>query len=156
MAYENVDVTRARNAINQCLNSINYNNSSNILNDSKDNKNWNADSKTTFRTALDTLVNTRYKELKDYLNQCLTTINNIEKYKNLQSQNATYDSQIRTKSAELSTQQSKYRKLDDKSTAEAKNIKSKIDKLEREIKDLKNKRENNSSDMVDVNKNIIV
>ncbi|MBR3117107.1 MAG: hypothetical protein IKF36_04460 [Bacilli bacterium] len=154
MAYENVDVSRAKNAINNCLNSLNHPSSDNFLSTLPGNTNWVADSKNTFVSAVDKLVNVRYKELKDYLNQCLTTLDNIEKYQNLQSQNATYNSQLSSKNNELNIHRNNYRNMNDKTTSEAKNLKNKIDRLETEIRDLNRKINSNKDDMSNINRSI--
>ena len=156
MAYENVDVSRAKNAINNCLNSIRHAASDDITSQVPGSTNWVSDSKSTFVSAVDKLVNTRYKELVDYLNKSLKTLDQIDNYKKLQTQNASYDSQIRSKSSELNTLRNKYNRMDDKSTTEARNTKTKIDRLDREIRDLNNKKSNNSNDMGSINKNISI
>ena len=156
MAYENVDVSRAKNAINNCLNSIRHAASDDIISQVPGSTNWVSDSKSTFVSAVDKLVNTRYKELVDYLNKSLKTLDQIDNYKKLQTQNASYDSQIRSKSSELNTLRNKYNRMDDKSTTEARNTKTKIDRLDREIRDLNNKKSNNSNDMGSINKNISI
>ena len=151
MAYENVDVDRAKNAINNCLNSIKHTASSNMITDLPSNNNWVAESKSTFVGALDKLVNTRYSELETYLKKCLQTLDKISSYKSLQSQNATLNSQINSKTTEYNNTKYKYNKLDDKTTTEAKNLKSKMESLDREIRNLKSKRDDNAGDMSSLN-----
>lgn len=147
MAYESIDVSKARNAINNCLNSLRHNASDKYLYELRTSKEWVADSKSTFLTGLDTLVNTRYVELKNYLNKCLTALDNIEKYQKMQSLSTTYNSQLAGKRVELDEQKKKYNKIDDKTTTEAKNIKKKIDNLESDIKSLNSKVSSNSTSM---------
>ena len=154
MAYESVDVTRAKNAINNCLNSIRHETSSDIINNLPNNSNWVADSKTTFTGAVGKLVNTRYKDLEDYLKKCLTTLDNIQSYKDLQSQNDTINYQINSKTNELNNLKYIYNKMNDKTTADAKNTKTRITNLEREIRNLNSKKEDNSGDMSRLNNSI--
>ena len=154
MAYENVDVTRAKNAINQCLNSINHTASSDLLSSLSGSTNWVADSKKNFSNAVDTLVNTRYRELEAYLKKCLTNLDNIEKVQQMQSQNASYSNQISAKEQELRTMNSKYNAMADKSTYEAQTLKNKIERTKTEIRDLNNKKSNNDSSLSNVNRSI--
>ncbi|MBQ3475008.1 MAG: hypothetical protein IJH20_02430 [Bacilli bacterium] len=147
MAYENVDVNKARMAVNSCLNSLRHGACDNFLSGLRNSNEWVADSKSTFLTGIDTLANTRYVELKNYLNKCLVALDNIEKYQNLQNQTATYNSQIQGKRTELKNQKERYNKMDDKTTTEAKNTKKKIDTLESDIKSLSSKVSSNSTGM---------
>lgn len=156
MAYENIDVTSARNSINNCLNSLTHSTSDNFLSTLPSSTNWVADSKDTFVAAINKLVNVRYKELEDYLKQCLTSLDYISKIQELQAQNKKNVSIILADQIELETQKTKYNGYEDKSTAEAKKVKARIDSLEKEIANKKKENDNNTTNINSYNKNVVL
>lgn len=83
MLFENIDAESLKQAINDCINSIDFTSTEQIIENLSNNTVWQSESKQVLSKALKTLVNTRYKELKEYLNECLTIANHIEEYKAL-------------------------------------------------------------------------
>ena len=149
MAYENVNVESAKRAINNCLEDIKQRHtaSDNILSTLPGSSEWVADSKATFLSAVDKLVNTRYDELTKYLNKCLTALDNIQQYKDLQSKAASYSTQIAGKTSAVIAMETLYIGLSDKTTDSAKKMKKDIDKLKQDIKELERLKNNSTSSM---------
>ena len=147
MAYENVDVGSAKTAINQLKSSINYNSSKQILNDLGSNESWSANSKNNLKNAINTLINTRYKDLENYLEKCMTNLSKIESVKQMQAQNASYEGQINSKRTEYNNAKRQYDSMPDKSTPEAIRLKTKIDQLNRDINNLQNEKNKNGSNL---------
>lgn len=81
MNFENIDTNLLRNSINQCIESINYTNSEQIINSIMDDNTWGTLSRDNFRRALETLINEDYKNLEMKLKQFLEAVDVIEKYK---------------------------------------------------------------------------
>lgn len=103
MAFEEVNVTSARNALNSCLNTINYSKTSQIITNIQNNDIWNTKSRDVLKEALDKMINIKYKELTNKLNLYLTTIGLIEQYKNLQNQLNEVNKKIEALESKLST-----------------------------------------------------
>lgn len=156
MAYENVDVASAKTAINQCLNSLHHDYSSQMISDLKSNSNWISESKNTLINATETLVNVRYKELEEYLKKCLVNLDNIAKVQEMQSQGASYSSQIDNKRTELNRLNKQYSAIGDKTTPEVKDMKNKIDRLNSEIRTLDSKKNSTANDLASINRNIVI
>lgn len=93
MAFKNVSVSSLKQAINSCKNAIDYNATKYIINNLSDNV-WEAEAKNTLKKALEKLVNTRYKELEEYLSKCLETIDLLEQYKEIEEKIKDCDSSI--------------------------------------------------------------
>lgn len=81
MAFENVDINSLKNAISSCRNSINYNYSRNLLLTLNSNTIWQADAKQNVKRALENLINNKYRELEEELNNCSNITNLIAQYK---------------------------------------------------------------------------
>lgn len=102
MAFENVNVSSLRSALNSCKNSINYSGTDSTINTISNNNNWNSISRNKFKDGLTHLVNVDYKRLKDTLDRYYQIVNYIEDYKELQSENSSYNNQISKLNSEIS------------------------------------------------------
>lgn len=100
MAFENVNPSSLRNAINSCLNNL-HNEFSKSLSSSLTPSVWQGDCKKQLESAIDSLNNKRYKELKELLEKYRDIPNYIEEYQKLQKQNETYRSEIGNLNANL-------------------------------------------------------
>lgn len=109
MAFESVNVTSARNALNSCLNTISYSKSSRIYVNIQNNEIWNSSSRDVLKEALKTLTNIKYKELKDKINTYLLAINQIEGYQNAQASLNEVNNQIKELESKISTAKSNKR-----------------------------------------------
>lgn len=87
MAFENVNVSSLRSAINSSKDSLNSNTSSQLINNISDANVWSTDSKETLKKSLSKLVDEKYKDLKDKLDSYLNIITKIEEYKTLDKEN---------------------------------------------------------------------
>ncbi len=94
MAFENINTELLKNALNNCINSINYSSSRQILDDIQGNNVWVCASRDNFKNALEKLINVRYKELEDKLKQYCTLVDQIEKYKQVLDNNASLQAQL--------------------------------------------------------------
>ena len=90
MAFENINTELLKNALNNCINSINYSSSRQI----QGNNVWVCASRDNFKNALEKLINVRYKELEDKLKQYCTLVDQIEKYKQVLDNNASLQAQL--------------------------------------------------------------
>ena len=103
MAYENINVNQLRSSIRQCLNSIDYSESKEVLSSIKNNGVWNTASRNTLSTALDKLVDTRYKDLEKTLKAYLKIVDKIEEYQKLSKQIDGMNSELSTMNSNLTT-----------------------------------------------------
>ena len=103
MAYENINVNQLRSSIRQCLNSIDYSESKEVLSSIKNNGVWNTASRNTLSTALDKLVDTRYKDLEKTLKAYLKIVDKIEEYQKLSKQIDGLNSELSTMNSNLTT-----------------------------------------------------
>lgn len=94
MAFENINTELLKNALNNCINSINYSSSKQILDDIQGNNVWVCASRDNFKNALEKLINVRYKELEDKLKQYCALVDQIEKYKQVLDNNASLQAQL--------------------------------------------------------------
>lgn len=101
MAFENVNIASLKGSINSCINTLNYNATNNIINNISNNNIWQTDSRNTLKKALETLKNTRYKNLKDYLYKCSTIAGYIEQYKAKEALIKSYQNQISSLNQQL-------------------------------------------------------
>lgn len=100
MAFKNVSASSLKQAVNACKNSIDYGTSKYILNNLSNNV-WEAESKNTLKNALKKLIDTRYKELEDYLNKCSEVVKLIEQYKEVEEKIEECDSSIANYQAKI-------------------------------------------------------
>ena len=142
MSYNGVDLDSLKNTINNCLNSINYNSSSNIIESLNSDAYWNASTKTNFKNSLSSLVDIKYDNLKKVLKEALEKINTLEHNQEIQYQIDNYDGQIYNKRQDLYSLRNRYSKLRSKTTIEAEMLKKRISELENDIYYLENKRSN--------------
>ena len=86
MAFENIDTKRLIDALTQIKQSINYKKIENINSNLKSNSVWVSKSRDNLTSAIDKLVNTRYKKLEKELENYLEVAQYIDKYKTLQEE----------------------------------------------------------------------
>lgn len=86
MAFENIDTKRLIDALSQIKQSINYKKIENINSNLKSNSVWVSKSRDNLTSAIDKLVNTRYKKLEKELENYLEVAQYIDKYKTLQEE----------------------------------------------------------------------
>ena len=117
MAYENVDTSRLRAAINDCKNTLSYSSSNSAINGLTDDV-WSGSAKKNLTSALNKLVNTRYKEIEDTLDEYLSVVDSIESYQSasstlgsLQTQKANKEQQLRIEKAKAVKDQNKINRL---------------------------------------------
>ena len=156
MAYDDISVTSAKNAIINCKNSLNYTKSQAILSGLNVSTYWDAESRTTFSNGIDLLINTKYKDLETYLDKCLTSLDYIEEYKGVQSDVDYYNDQINRKNQELDNKRYRYYCLSNKNSMEAYRLKSEMNDLSNDIDDLEYERDNSVEKLQEIEKNIIV
>lgn len=94
MAFENVDVSSLRSAISSCIDSINYNDSLELISDIGNDNVWNSESRTHLKSALIKLTNTRYQQLKSKLSVANQVADLIGEYKKLEQENKNNSSRI--------------------------------------------------------------
>ena len=87
MAFENVNVTSLRNALNNCEDRINYSRSKELINNISNPNVWQSDSQPILKEALEKLINVRYKDLEGKLEDYKLACNYIEEYQELAKQN---------------------------------------------------------------------
>lgn len=87
MAFESVNTTSLRNALNQCKNSINHNTSKELINSISNKNTWESESQENLKRALTALNDVRYSELEETINNYLSIVNDIERYQTLQKTN---------------------------------------------------------------------
>lgn len=86
MAFENIDTKRLIDSLTQIKQSINYKKIENINSNLKSNSVWVSKSRDNLTSAIDKLVNTRYKKLEKELENYLEVAKYIDKYKTLQEE----------------------------------------------------------------------
>ena len=94
MAFESVDVDSLRSAISSCVDSINYNDSLELIGDIGNDNVWNSESRTHLKNALIKLTNTRYQQLKSKLSVANQVADLIAEYKKLEQENKDCNSRI--------------------------------------------------------------
>ena len=87
MAFENVNVVSLRNALINCQDRINYSRSKALINDISNPDVWQSDSQPILKEALEKLINVRYKDLENKLEDYKLACNYIEEYQELAKQN---------------------------------------------------------------------
>lgn len=83
--FDDVDTQLLKNAINSCIESINYSKSEQIIADITNNSVWEASSRDNFKKSMEKLINVRYKNLENKLSDYLKLVEQIEKYKAISS-----------------------------------------------------------------------
>ena len=127
MTFENIDTELLKNALNSCIESINYSKSSQIITDITGNNIWQTSSRDNFKRAMENLVNVKYKKLENKLREYLKLVTEIEKYKSV--------------SGDIASMQMKLQMLNDELagiTEENNNIQSSITELNSNIKSKEN------------------
>lgn len=135
MAYENINVNSLRNSIRQCINSLDYSESKEILSSAKNPGVWNTSSRNTLTNALDKLVDNRYKDLEKTLKAYLKIADKIEEYQKMQKQIDTMTSELTSMNNSLTTAKNNQSKIEaaENSESKAAENKNKINKLNSEI-----------------------
>ena len=135
MAFENINVISLKNAINSCINSINYNSSKEIINKISGSDIWNTESKKNFERALTKLINIRYLELENKLKNYLKIADRIEEYQKLSSVNASTQIELTNIMNELNelTNETEIATLND----QVSNLKKEIDNNEIKLTTIK-------------------
>lgn len=135
MAFENINVISLKNAINSCMNSINYNSSKEIINKISGSDIWNTESKKNFERALTKLINIRYLELENKLKNYLKIADKIEEYQKLSSVNASSQIELTNIMNELNelTNETEIATLND----QVSNLKKEIDNNEIKLTTIK-------------------
>ena len=102
MAFENVSVVSLKSAINSCKQSINYSVTSELISNISSGNVWNFSAKDNLKGALNTLCNTRYKDLIACLDKCSNVASYIEQYKEKELEITGYQAQISNLTAKMS------------------------------------------------------
>lgn len=100
MAFKNVNVSSLKQSISSCKDAIDYSTTKYIINNLSSNV-WEAESRNTLKNALNKLIDTRYKELEDYLNKCSEVIRLIEQYKEVEEKIEECDASIANYQAKI-------------------------------------------------------
>ncbi|MBO6145179.1 MAG: hypothetical protein J6O62_00045 [Bacilli bacterium] len=154
MAYENVNVSSLKYSLNQCLESLSTSSSQRVLEELNRNDKWCAESKEKYKEALDKLINTRYTELKEYLNQCLSNADQIQKYQEASAAKSSYNSQISGLNRQLDALQTQ--KNSAKSDTEKASIQRQIEETKTKISNLESQSSSSESSMNSIASNIII
>lgn len=101
MAFENVNVTSLRNALNQCKNSINHSTTDELIESISNTSVWQSSAQNTLKKALTKLDNERYKDLENKIDKYLELVDYIEKYKTLEQENKDLQKQYQNLSSRL-------------------------------------------------------
>ena len=86
MAFENIDTKRLISSLNDIKQCINYKKIENLNSSLKSSSAWVSRSKDNLTSAIDKLVDTRYKSLVAEIDNYLEVAKYIDKYKNLQEE----------------------------------------------------------------------
>jgi|GEM_PF-6077961 len=84
MAFESVDVSRAREALRSIKNSLTTNKEQEILNAISDTSVFQTDAFTQLRESIKKLIETRYKDLSKLIDDYLKIVDLVEEYKKLE------------------------------------------------------------------------
>jgi len=93
MAFENVDPASLKNAINSCLQSLNTDSVTQLASNISNGNVWQSYASGHLKNAFQSLIESKYRELKSCLESCNQVADQIQKYKNLEEENKTLDSQ---------------------------------------------------------------
>ena len=151
MLYENINVASAKNNLIECLNTLNIEKSKTIMDELKNNEVWNAKSKETFFNGLNKLDDNVLK-LKNCINEYIDILNKIEQYQILQNQNLEYSKLINSKEYQLRNYNNNYNNMIDKTTKNARELNFKIRSIEKEINMIKEQKNSNTINMLNLEK----
>lgn len=97
MAFDTVDAKRLKSDIKSCLDALSYDKLQSIRGDFHGSfesyAHWSGKSKKTLMNAIETLLDDRYTELKNYLEKCLLAADYIIKYKEEKAKLSNYEAQ---------------------------------------------------------------
>lgn len=94
MAFENVNPTSLRNALQSCKNTINHSISDELITSLDNNSVWESDAKKNLSDALETLSHTHYKALEGKIDDYLKATGYIETYQAKERENKNMRSQL--------------------------------------------------------------
>lgn len=95
MAFENVNTSSLKYALNSCKNSINRSISENLSNSIINNNIWYCDSRNKLKRAIDRNMEI-YDRLESQIDEYLQVANKIEEYKNLEEENRNLRNEYRS------------------------------------------------------------
>lgn len=150
MAFENVNVVKAKSAINNLISELNYKKSQEIVSKYSGSKNFQCGAKDNFMSAINTLHNQKYKPLENQLKKYKNVIDTIEKYKKMDEESKAISSQLKSKEIEynkLNNNDIKYKSMNQGDMPEAVQNRNKMNKLKGDISNLKSKATTSSADM---------
>lgn len=101
MAFENVNSHSLKQSLQSCKNTLKKSQVQSLLDDVTSENGWICDSKKELVQALNKLVNTRYKELENRLNEYISAANKIDEYQELEQENRTLSSRLTSLNSKL-------------------------------------------------------
>ena len=101
MAFENVNSHSLKQSLQSCKNTLQQSQVQSLLDDVASENGWICDSKKELVQALNKLVNTRYKELENRLNEYISVANKIDEYQELEQENRTLSSRLTSLNSKL-------------------------------------------------------
>lgn len=83
MNYNEIDTSLLKNSILKCIDSVKHSSSDEILSGISNSNIWNSNSKNSFKSSLEVLINKDYKKLEDELKKIFDSVDFIDNYNNL-------------------------------------------------------------------------
>ena len=87
MSFEKVNVNSLKQALQYCKNNLKTSKIKELASDVASDNSWQTDSKNQLKQALNTLANTRYKELEKTLDKYIQAASKIDQYQDLEREN---------------------------------------------------------------------
>ena len=87
MSFEKVNVNSLKQALQSCKNALKTSKIKELASDVASDNSWQTDSKNQLKQALNTLANTRYKELEKTLDKYIQAASKIDQYQDLEREN---------------------------------------------------------------------
>ena len=110
MALKDINVSALRGSLNACFNSINNSYTTDIVTSLSGDSSWSGQAKNNLKTAIDTLTNTRYSELKDKLEEYLSVADTIEEYQTIYNEMIELNEELTSKKTSLNLENNKINK----------------------------------------------
>lgn len=132
MAYENVNITKLKSALTDCLNTLDYKLSNSIIEGLTDDV-WSGKAKANLVTALSKIIDD-YKEIEEKINSYLATVSAIENYQNSSNNITTLKNSKSLKEQELIKEKNK-KPLN---TTKINSLQKEIDSLNAQINEQQN------------------
>ena len=101
MAFENVNSHSLKQSLQSCKNTLKKSQVQSLLDDVTSENGWICDSKKELVQALNKLVNTRYNERENRLNEYISAANKIDEYQELEQENRTLSSRLTSLNSKL-------------------------------------------------------